>query len=39
MRTVGVITTGVAGVVAAIVLAIGIRSVPDMRRYLRIRSM
>jgi len=35
MRTVGVITTGVAGVVAVIALAIGIRSVPDMRRYLR----
>ena len=39
MRTLGIITTGVAGVVALLGVAIGVRSIPDIRRYLRIRSM
>ncbi len=39
MRTVGIITTSVAGVVGLFALAIGIRSVPDFKRYLRMRSM
>jgi len=39
MRTVGIIVTGVAGLGALAGLAIGIRSAPDVRRYLRIRSM
>jgi len=39
VRTLGIITTGVAGVVALLGVAIGVRSIPDIRRYLRIRSM
>ncbi|WP_085999049.1 DUF6893 family small protein [Nocardia higoensis] len=39
MATVGAIATGIVAVVAAIGVYIGIRSVPDMRRYLRIRHM
>jgi len=39
MRTVGIITTGFAGVVALFAVVLGIRSVPDMKRYLRMRSM
>lgn len=39
MRTVGIITTGVAGLFALFAVALGIRSVPDMKRYLRMRSM
>lgn len=39
MRTIGIITTSVAGVVALIGVLLGIRSVPDVRRYLRMRSM
>lgn len=39
MRTVGIVTTGVAGLVALFGVALGVRSVPDVKRYLRIRSM
>lgn len=39
MRTVGIITTGVAGLLALAAVLLGIRSVPDARRYLRMRSM
>jgi hypothetical protein len=39
MKTVGIITTGVAGVLGLFALAIGVRSVPDFKRYLKIRSM
>ncbi len=39
MKNVGIMTTGVAGVVALLALALGIRSLPDIQRYLRIRSM
>ncbi len=39
MRTVGIITTGVAGLLAVLGLVVGIRSVPDVRRYARMRSM
>jgi hypothetical protein len=39
MRTLGIITTGFAGVVALFGVVLGIRSVPDVKRYLRIRSM
>jgi hypothetical protein len=39
MKTIGMLTTALvaAGVVAGVV--VGIRSVPDFQRYLRIRSM
>lgn len=39
MRTLGCITTGVVGAGAVIGLAVGVRSIPDLRRYFRIRSM
>lgn len=39
MRTLGIITTGVGGAVALFGVLVGIRSVPDVKRYLRIRSM
>ncbi|MFC5031503.1 DUF6893 family small protein [Streptomyces sp. DSM 41987] len=39
MRTLGVITTGVAAAVALVVVAVGVKSIPDIRRYLRMRSM
>lgn len=39
MRTIGIITTCLAGVVVLVGAYVGVRSVPDIRRYLRIRSM
>ena len=39
MRTFGIVTASLAGVVAVVGVALGIRSVPDLRRYLRIRWM
>jgi hypothetical protein len=33
------ITTGVAAAVAAVAVAVGVMSIPDIRRYLKIRSM
>ncbi|MFI9106508.1 MULTISPECIES: DUF6893 family small protein [Streptomyces] len=39
MRTLGVITTGVAAAVALVAVAVGVKSIPDIRRYLRMRSM
>jgi hypothetical protein len=39
MRTVGIIATGVVVLAAVLGIAVGIRSVPDLRRYLRMRSM
>jgi hypothetical protein len=39
MRVIGVITTVVVAAVAAVGLAVGIRSVPDIKRYLKMRSM
>lgn len=39
MRTLGMLTTGLVVLVALFGVVIGIRSVPDVRRYLRIRSM
>ena len=39
MRTVGLFTTVVGAAVAAVVVVVGIRSVPDIRRYLRMRQM
>ena len=39
MRTIGIITTSVAGAAALIGVVVGIRSVPDVRRYLKIRGM
>jgi hypothetical protein len=39
MRTIGIITTGIAGLAALVGVLVGMRSAPDVRRYLRIRSM
>ncbi len=39
MRIVGIIATSAAGLAALVGVAVGIRSVPDVKRYLRIRSM
>ena len=39
MRTLGFITTGVAIIVVAGALVVLLMSIPDIRRYLRIRSM
>lgn len=39
MRTVGIATTVVAAVIAAGAALVGIRSVPDIKRYLKMRQM
>jgi hypothetical protein len=39
MQAVGVTATVIAGVVVLGALVLGARSVPDMRRYLKIRRM
>jgi hypothetical protein len=39
MRTLGIIVTCAAGLGALAGVAVGIRSVPDVQRYLRIRAM
>ena len=39
MRTIGVITTAIVTVVAIVGAAVGVKSIPDLQRYLRIRQM
>ncbi len=39
MRTIGTITTAAVSAVVLGALVIGVRSMPDVKRYLRIRSM
>ena len=39
MHAVGVTATVIAGAVVIGALVLGVRSVPDMRRYLKIRRM
>lgn len=39
MRTIGIITTGIVGAVALVGVLLGLRSINDVRRYLRMRSM
>jgi hypothetical protein len=39
MRALGVLTSVVAMAVVAVAVAVGIRSAPDIKRYLRIRAM
>lgn len=39
MESVGVVTTVVVGAVALVAVAVGLRSIPDVRRYLKIRNM
>lgn len=39
MRIVGFVATGVVAVVAIVGAAVGVRSIADVKRYLRIRKM
>ena len=39
MRTIGVLTTLLGGAVLIIALVLGVRSIPDIKRYLKIRQM
>jgi hypothetical protein len=39
MRTIGMFTTVVGAVVVAIGAVVGIRSIPDIKRYLKMRQM
>ncbi|WP_443059019.1 DUF6893 family small protein [Streptomyces sp. NBC_00388] len=39
MRTLGVITAVAGAALAAAAVALGVQSIPDIRRYLRMRSM
>ncbi len=39
MRTIGRLTTLVGAAVAAVGVVVGIRSIPDIKRYLKMRSM
>lgn len=39
MRTIGIVTTFVVAVGGLFAVFVGVRSVPDVKRYLRIRSM
>ncbi len=39
MKSLGVFTTLVGGAVALAAVVVGIRSIPDVQRYLKIKSM
>ncbi len=39
MRTIGKLTTLVGAAVAAVAMVVGVRSIPDVKRYLKMRSM
>lgn len=39
MRRVGILATTVVGVAAVGALAMGVRSIPDIKRYLKMRAM
>lgn len=39
MKTIGIVTTALVALVGLGVVAVGIRSIPDVQRYLRIRAM
>lgn len=39
MRSLGMLTSVIGGAVALVVLAVGVRSIPDVQRYLKIRAM
>jgi hypothetical protein len=39
MRTIGRLTTVVAGGLAVVAAFVGVRSIPDIKRYLRMRQM
>jgi hypothetical protein len=39
MRAIGVLTTTLVGAVAVIAAVVAVKSLPDIQRYLKIRSM
>ena len=39
MRTVGLLTTIIGAGIAALAAVVGVRSIPDIKRYLKIRQM
>ncbi|MFF3729207.1 DUF6893 family small protein [Streptomyces sp. NPDC002476] len=39
MKSLGLVTTGVVAALAVVAVVVGVRSIPDIRRYLRMRSM
>jgi hypothetical protein len=39
MRTVGIVTSAIGAVAIAFALVVAITAVPDIKRYLKIRSM
>lgn len=39
MKTLGMITAGVAAAAATVAVVVGVQSIPDIRRYLKMRSM
>jgi Family of unknown function (DUF6893) len=39
MKTIGVLTSVLGGAAAALAIVVGIRSIPDIKRYLKMRSM
>jgi hypothetical protein len=39
MRVVGVVAVSLAAIGAVAAVLVGVRSIPDIRRYLKIRSM
>ncbi len=39
MRTVGFITVGVSAVATVFAVVVGVQLIPDIRRYLKMRSM
>lgn len=39
MKTIGIVTTGFIAVVALVGAVVGLRSIGDIKRYLKMRSM
>lgn len=39
MKTLGTITAVLGATAAAVAVVVGVRSIPDVRRYLKMRSM
>lgn len=39
MKVIGIVATGIVGLFALIGIAVGIRSIPEVKRYFRMRSM
>lgn len=39
MKVIGIVATSIVGLLALIGVAVGVRSLPEVKRYLRIRSM